>query len=163
MKYAVLILVAAMLAMVMHVENVRDGARDARAQQLAAEVSIWKANYAQAVVRSTAAAETVRVVATRVAHKRDTLLSRITDTVAVKAFIYQTDTLRVQCLRCAGRLDSLRVASDGTIAAITGERDYYKQRQAKLRDRFGLFVGYGFAGNQSAPALQIGVGVRAFP
>lgn len=167
MKYAAVVAVVCVLGVlgiVMHVEDIRDGARDARAQQLAAQNELLKAKYAEQVVRSTATADTVVRIIRRVSYARDTLLLHLTDTIAVLSYIYQTDTLAVQCRLCAARLDSLRTASDGTITAIGLERDYHKGlRRPGLRDRFGVFVGYGFAGNQPAPAIQIGVGVRAFP
>lgn len=51
---------------------------------------------------------------------RDTLLQRVTDTVAVKEYIYQTDTLRTACLACVASAAQLSVVNDSLQRAYTG-------------------------------------------
>jgi hypothetical protein len=88
--------------------------------------------------------------------------------VKVKEFIYQTDTLRDACLRCAEQLREQGRASQTLISALEASNVGLQKRlsRQKLTSRFGVFVGYGAmrVNDGSVRAgVQVGVGIRAFP
>lgn len=89
--------------------------RDATAAEQKA--SVWQARFAEEASKAQPVAETVRVRVASVRTLRDSLLVNLTDTVLVQQFIYRTDTLRVACLACAARLDSLRFTADTALAS----------------------------------------------
>jgi hypothetical protein len=71
-----------------------------------------QAKYAEAA--SSVRVDSVEVVkwATKTRTVRDSLLVQITDTLLVKSFIYQTDTLRTACLACTASASQLRTVAD---------------------------------------------------
>lgn len=66
--------------------------------------------------------DSVRVV--RTIHALDTVrhtvLERLTDTVAVREYVYQTDTLRTACLACVASAARLSIVNDSLQHAYTG-------------------------------------------
>lgn len=130
-----------------------------------------KARLAEAILNEAPARiDTVRQVVDRVTTLRDSVMTYRTDTLLIERFVYQTDTLRVQCLRCAALLDSIREkyaaeahATETYISLLRGEVQRAKRK--RLVDRVGLFVGYGAQkdGVDVKAGWQLGVGLRVFP
>lgn len=119
--------------------DARASRRDATAATQKAQQ--WQARYAEEVSKAQPVAETVRVRVASVRTIRDSLLVNLWDTVLVKEFVVRTDTLRVACIACATRLDSLRLTSDSTIHAL---RVQVEALQPSRWDRVkgpALFVG----------------------
>jgi uncharacterized membrane protein len=73
--------------------------------------------YTNVSVRSAAVVETVTKVLTRFKVQQESVLVNIHDTVAIKEFIRQTDTVVVACTRCVAQLALLRHVSDSIITA----------------------------------------------
>lgn len=111
-----------------------------------ARESILNAKYAEAV--SQVRVDSVEVVRNvrQVSHTRDTLLLNLTDTVAVKEYIYQTDTLTVSCLACTASAARLRFSADSSIQSWKARYESVKpSRWDKARPwifgAVGLYVG----------------------
>lgn len=90
------------------------------------ERSVLQAKFAEAATQTRVDSVEVVKWATKTRTARDSLLVQITDTLLVKSYVYQTDTLRENCLRCtqsASRLrtvaDSLNHVNDSLIRALT--------------------------------------------
>jgi hypothetical protein len=90
--------------------------------------------------------DSVQVVkwATKTVTSRDTLLLHLTDTQKVKEFVYQTDTLRINCLACVVSAAKLSAANDSLVRLYRSVRPTWK-------DRFGLSVCY--APGQQGPIV----------
>lgn len=127
--------------------------REARMNRaMRGELSIWKAKYAEASTQRRVDSVAVVKWVTRTKTLRDTI--DIHDTLQVTEYIHQTDTLRLQCMRCLASAAALQQAGDTVIQ---------KMNQRRWYDRVGLFVGYGQGWGQAQPGLVAGVGVRVFP
>jgi hypothetical protein len=160
MKYATPIL-AAILVLVALWLATREPPRDP-------QVDIWKAKYAEAVIEGQRVADTVVKRETIVRAKRDTVLQNLTDTLLVKEFVYQTDTLRVACLQCVEQLKEQQRAADVFISGLQRVNAEQKRtiQRMKLLSRLGISCGYGPAvvgggAVQMAPACL--ASVRVFP
>lgn len=110
--------------------------------------------YRYDTVRVVDSVEVVRSV-TRNRTLRDTLLLNVTDTLAVKAYVYQTDTLREKCMACIASASQVSTAGKAVIEAA----------RPKFRDRLNVSLGYGIT--KIGPAVQAGpqlhVGFRIWP
>ena len=160
MKYVAALLAVALLLSVLF--------RPAPVLKSDPQVEIWKAKYAEAVLEGQRVADTVVKRETVVRTKRDTVLNNLTDTLLVKEFVYQTDTLREACLQCVEQLREQARASQTLISALEASNVGLRKRlsRQKLTSRFGLFVGYGAmrVNDGSVRAgVQVGLGVRVFP
>jgi hypothetical protein len=166
-------LVAA-LAFVLAV-NVLQG-RDAEAynraerERLAAETRIWQAKYAESETRAARAVDTVRVRVDRVRTLRDTL--RLTDTVMVREYVERADSALRACSELADSCSQFRQDAAALIQSQRTQIEWWVRHdkphhslRTKLRERVGLYVGYGItsAGGQVSIGPQLGFGLRLVP
>lgn len=103
-----------------------------------ARVSILNAKVAEAETQRRVDSVTVIRQVTRVAYKRDTLLSTFSDTLKVKEYIYQTDTLMVACMACVISAARQKAASDALLRSAYVERDAWKQVAESQRRKKNL-------------------------
>jgi hypothetical protein len=138
--------------------NARESNRTARTL-----IGQWQAKYAEAATRADATADTVIQTVTKTRTLRDTL--NITDTVQIREYITQTDTLLLRCEQCAKQLQTLRRIADSTIYVLRQELNRATNKE-RFWKRCGVFAGYGISGGENESLRrgpQIGIGCRAFP
>lgn len=140
-----LILALLVVAVLLYQSDGRVRKAEGRGAALAAQNQVLKAKVAEASLARRVDSVEVIKWETRTRTFRDTL--NIHDTVAVKEFVIQTDTLRAVCLRCLASSAALQRASDSLSVALSAERDLWRQsairsgRTAKLAWPIALGVG----------------------
>lgn len=122
--------------------------KEARETRLRARLDSAKVQVRVDSVYVTRRVESVRTL-------RDTLLTRLTDTLLVKEYVDRVDTLVKSCLDCT-RSASVAVHTADTLLRITKPR---------FRDRFGVTAGYGVtaSGGVARAGPQVGVSFRVWP
>lgn len=141
-----------------------------RVREADAARQIALARQAEIIIASRPVIDTVVRLVTRTQTLRDTVLARLTDTAYVTRYVYQTDTLRVACERCARQLATLIEASEATNRAAdlhvaSLQRELARQKRKNVLQRFGVSCGYGgtVAQGQVYAGPQCGVSVRVLP
>lgn len=166
LAYAVAVL-AVCWGVASHVQGIEDEGRAERAQQ---QLDIARSNFATELTEAKKTADTIFKSTPQVLIRRDSVLKILTDTVAVKEYIYQTDTLREACLSCAARifaLDSLRADERRAADRFTGalQSQIASLKREKFLDRFGFSCGYGatVVASEVRVGPQCGASIRILP
>lgn len=153
LAYTVAVL-AVCWAVASHLQGIEDRGRADRAQE---QLGIIQADFATELLEATRTADTIFKFTPQVLIRRDSVLKILADTVLVRQFVYQVDTLREVCLSCAARiyaLDSLRAEEQRAAQRFQG---HLQQEITALRrkSRFQKVLPYIAA----AAGLYVGLNV----
>lgn len=123
-----------------------------------------KARLAEAIMSVKPRVDTVRTIVTRTKTLRDSVVLNVTDTLQVLRYVWRTDSLRAECLKCAALLDTIqerygdeRRATNTYISLLQGEvhRVRVAAKRQSLTSRFGFSCGYG--------TIKVGSDLKAGP
>lgn len=142
MKYVIagLILLALVMAFVLGSHDSRE--HNERADQLAAQNEILKADNARLSVENAKRDTVWRIAKARVDTLRDSILYQLHDTVAVIRYVARTDSALKACSDLSNSCERFRLHTDTLVRSLEIERTWWKaeyERQAKRRDLASRF------------------------
>ena len=126
--------VALLLGSAMHYER-QAGYLDAQLDASQHRIALLQDSLARTITRVTHVSDTVRVAVVRNRLLRDTVLAHITDTVIVKQYVAQTDTLRSECEALRNACLVLGAVADSTIGAYQTRVKLLERRQPTFMER----------------------------
>lgn len=174
MKYIVALVALAVVVGLLAVtcgEREKPKDADQKLRDAQAAWNIERARNAEKAIVDRQANDSLKML---LARKPTVIVRHDTALVPVAEWRFITDTLRPKCEQCAARVDSLlaRHAREDSAAQNVSrlERDAnVRLRQSisrqRLKDRVGVFVGYGAQkdGTDVKVGWQVGIGLRAWP